>query len=138
MPLTLWAALYTAGLLHFNKWGHIDQISNIPANKALFIDFDTVNEPRIEIPRINSAFRAMGFSKGYSAIRYSRSKRGWHIAAIVQTHLSPAERVAAESILGDDPMRAAMNFARARNEKHMPKFWKQRWNIFYDYKLENK
>jgi hypothetical protein len=133
--LTLWAGLYTAGWLRFEKWGHIDKISNLPPERALFVDYDAVDEPRIAIPRVNSTFRAMGFQKGYTAIRYARSKRGWHLAAIVPYRLSPAERVAAESILGDDPMRAAMNFARSRNADKMPKFWKRRWNIFYDYKF---
>lgn len=83
--------------------------------------------------KINSAFRAMGFS--YTSCRISRTKRGWHYVFILRDSLKPAERVAAEAILGDDPMRAAMNFARARNVGRMPKHWKQRWNIFYDYKL---
>jgi hypothetical protein len=77
----------------------------------------------------------MGAGKGYSAIRYSKSKRGWHVAVLLREKISPMVRVAMEAILGDDPMRAAMNFARARNEKLMPKFWKQRWNILYDYKV---
>jgi hypothetical protein len=74
----------------------------------------------------------------YKAISYGRTKRGWHIGILHSSNLRPVERVALEAILGDDPMRAAMNFARARNEKRMPKFWKQRWNIFYSYKLEDK
>lgn len=49
--------------------------------------------------------------------------------------LTAIARVCVESILGDDPMRAAMNFARARNARRMPAFWRQRWNIFYDYKV---
>jgi hypothetical protein len=134
--LEVWAGLYTAGLLRFKKWGHIDKISNIPANRAAFIDFDSVDEPRLTILRINSAFRAMGYSQGYDALRISRSKRGWHYAFILRGKVTPAERVAIEAILGDDPMRAAMNFARARNAHRMPKFWRQRWNIFYDYKIE--
>lgn len=79
--------------------------------------------------------RSMGIK--YRALRISRTRRGWHFVYLLEEKLSPSERVAAESILGDDPMRAAMNFARARNEKRMPKFWKQRWNIFYDYKVKN-
>lgn len=74
----------------------------------------------------------------YSACRFSRSLRGWHIAFLLVAKLSGIERVCAESILGDDNFRSAMNFARARNAHRMPKFWKQRWNIFYDYKLEEK
>jgi len=79
----------------------------------------------------------MGLKKGYSAIRVNRSRRGWHLAFILAERLSASERVAAEAILGDDPMRAAMNFARARNAHRMPQFWRQRWDIFYDYKVES-
>lgn len=73
--------------------------------------------------------------KGYTAIRFNRSKRGWHTAILLALPVSPVDRVALEAILGDDPMRAAMNYARAKNAYRMPKYWKQRWNIFYDYKL---
>jgi len=121
--------------LSFPKWGHIDEISNYPANRALFIDTDSLDTARLTILRINSKFRAMGLPEGYSAIRFNRSKRGWHTVILLRKAISPVERVAMESILGDDPMRAAMNLARARNEKRMPRYWKQRWNIFYDYKL---
>jgi hypothetical protein len=134
MPFKLWVEHYTQGRLAFKKWGHIDRISDYPAEFALFIDFDS--HKFRSIPKINSTFRAMGLS--YLALRISRTKRGLHYAFILQKKLTTMERVCAEAILGDDPMRAAMNFARARNAKRMPKFWKQRWNIFYDYKLVNK
>lgn len=80
----------------------------------------------------------MGIHVGYAAIRYSRSKRGWHVAIMLRHGVSAMQRVAMEAILGDDPMRAAMNLARAENAHRMPKFWQQRWNIFYDYKMVNK
>jgi hypothetical protein len=128
--------LYTAGLLRFEKWGHIDAISNYSVRRTLFVDIDTKQRTPRLLPNFNSAFREMGIS--YTALRISRSKRGWHYAFVLAESLTSTERVAAESILGDDKHRSAMNFARARNEKFMPKFWKQRWNIFYDYKLENK
>lgn len=131
-------ALYTQGWLRFKKWGHLDKISDLPENRTAFIDYDSIDDPRLTIPRINSAFRAMGLQSGYSAIRYNRSKRGWHAAIVLRGKVSSIERVAMEAILGDDPMRAAMNFARAKNAKKMPKFWRQRWDILYDYKIEVK
>jgi hypothetical protein len=88
----------------------------------------------LSVPRINSLFRALGLS--YEALRYNRSKRGWHMVALLAEQLTPVERVAAEAILGDDPMRAAMNFLRARNVAKMPPFWRQRWNILYETKIE--
>jgi hypothetical protein len=136
MQPTPWGELYSAGLLAFKKFGHIDPISNIDYRYALFIDYDRKQLPkRLTIPKIHSAFRAMGFSGGYRAIRYSRTHRGWHIAIMLRKPVSATQRVAMEAIIGDDPMRAAMNFARARNIHRMPLFWKQRWNIFYDYKI---
>lgn len=125
---------YTAGQLVFSKWGHIDKISNFSAKNTLFVDIDSKQSPYLAIPKINSLFRVMGLR--YSAVRYSRSLRGWHVAFLLNESLTPTERVTIECILGDDRFRAAMNFARARNEKRMPKFWKQRWNILYDYKVK--
>lgn len=110
----------------------------MPVSRTLFMDYDTTNNPRLTIPMVNSTFRALGLASGYSAIRYNRSKRGWHVAIVLTKGITALERVALEAILGDDPMRAAMNFARARNAHRMPKFWRQRWNIFYDYKLETR
>lgn len=69
-------------------------------------------------------------------MRINRTKRGWHYVFLLSESISPSERVAAEAILGDDPMRAAMNFARARNHKQMPKYWRHRWNILYNGKTE--
>jgi hypothetical protein len=135
MPLALWVEHYTAGRLRFKRWGHLDPISNYPSNRAIFCDYDRQSPVQARIPKINSTFRAMGLR--YSALRISKSKRGWHYVFFVTSNLSPGARVAAEAILGDDPMRAAMNFARARNAGKMPKYWQQRWNIFYDYKLES-
>jgi hypothetical protein len=134
-PLALWAGHYTAGRLAFPKWGHIDEISDYPANRILFVDYDSFNDSRLTVLHINSTFRAMGMPEGYTALRINRSRRGLHVAIILKTSVTPIERVAMEAILGDDSMRAAMNFARARNVHRMPKFWRQRWNILYDYKL---
>lgn len=136
MPFKLWAEHYTAGQLAFKKWGHIDAISDFPAQNAVFVDIDKQRSSLLNIKKINSKFRSMGIR--YNAIRINRSVRGWHLAFLLVQQITAVERVCIESILGDDPMRAAMNFARARNAKRMPKFWKQRWNILYDYKLVNK
>jgi hypothetical protein len=136
--LTRFLEHFTAAQLVFNKWGHIDRISNYPAGFALFVDIDSHTSTKLRIPKINSLFRSAGIQSGYSNVRYSRTKRGWHIVFLLDEKLTPVERVALESILGDDRMRASMNFARARNQSKMPKYWKQRWNILYDYKLENK
>lgn len=46
-----------------------------------------------------------------------------------------AELIALQSILGDDPMRSALNLMRERNMKGVPKFWRMRSNILYDYKV---
>jgi len=135
--MKVWATHYVAQQLRFDKWGHIDGISDYPVNRCLFIDTDSINSERLTILRINSIFRALGMSQGYTAIRFNRSRRGWHTVILLKKSLSCIERVALEAILGDDPMRAAMNFARAKNAHRMPRFWKQRWNIFYDYKVTN-
>lgn len=135
-PLARWVELYTQGWLRFEKWGHLDNISNYPVENALFIDYDGERLPRCaQINKINSAFRAAGLS--YMALRITKTARGWHYAFITKSPLVAMARVAMEAILGDDPMRAAMNFARARNADRMPPYWRQRWNILYDWKVTN-
>jgi len=70
------------------------------------------------------------------AWRVTRTRRGWHYVFLLREAISPIERVAIEAILGDDPMRAAMNLARARNALQMDRFWSQRFDILYDWKME--
>lgn len=84
--------------------------------------------------QINSTFRVLGLT--YLAMRINATKRGFHYVFLLPGSITPLERVAIEAILGDDPMRAAMNFARARNHASMNKFWRQRWNILYDWKVK--
>jgi hypothetical protein len=40
--------------------------------------------------------------------------------------------------MGDDPMRAALNFGRARSmqSQSVSEYWRKRWNILYDYKIK--
>ena len=100
----------------------------------LFIDFDRHNDRRISIPKINATLRAAGIQ--YRAIRFSRSRRGWHIAIVLRRMVTAYERIALEAMLGDDPMRVAMNYARAKNFRSAPEYWRQRSDIFYSRKYE--
>jgi hypothetical protein len=102
----------------------------------VFVDIDSHSASSLSVFKLNSLFRACGLSNGYRALRYSRTKRGWHIVALLHEKLTPIERVCLESILGDDGMRASMNFARARNDYRTPQYWKQRRNILFDYKVQ--
>lgn len=129
--LTHLETLFHQGLLRFEKFGHIDKISNHPEGNALFVDFDYPSKA-ITVRKMHSLFRITGLHP--HAICYSRSKRGWHVVALIMEKLNRMERVAMENILGDDSMRGALNFSRAR-VPIINKFWRQRWNILYDYKV---
>lgn len=131
MPLIHLATLFQQGLLRFEKFGHIDDISNHPEGRALFVDFDFPSKA-IAVPTLNSILRITGLHS--TAVRYSRSKRGWHVVVLLKEKLTRMERVAMENILGDDPMRGALNFTRAR-ANISSRFWRQRWNILYDFKV---
>lgn len=74
------------------------------------------------------------------AVRYSRSRHGWHVMVQVWQRLSPAEIVAAQAMLGSDWRREAFNLLRVRALGRAPRFWRQpgRWNVFFSGKLQRR
>lgn len=126
--------------LRFPKFGSIDKVSDYAEGKAIHVDIDGRSQPvRLTIPYIFSICRIVGIKP--LATRYHRTKRGWHITLFMgdeSPSLTRNDIVTMQSILGSDPMREALNLMRVRamRGKRVPKFWKQRWNILYDYKVE--
>lgn len=65
------------------------------------------------------------------AIRYDRTRRGWHIVVGVKRKVPLPLVVAAQAIFGSDPRREMFNVMRAQEVKAMPKFWRERANVLY-------
>jgi hypothetical protein len=135
--LTVSRLLSKLGELRFEKFGHIDRVSDIPEGYAAHMDYDNPEGPP-SVPSLHSILRVIGSSA--NAISYSRTRRGWHITIILSERLTRAELVALQSILGSDSMRESLNLMRCiqirLSGKRLPKFWQQRWNILYDYKAK--
>lgn len=63
------------------------------------------------------------------AVRYDRTRRGWHVVVAVTQALSPAITVAAQACLGSDLKREAFNLMRIQ---HLPRgYFRGRWNVLY-------
>lgn len=119
--------------MKFEKFGHIDSISDLPEGTVALMDYDSGSCPRIM--QLNSICRILGIE--YSSLMLHRTRRGWHLAIAISGRFKRVELIALQAILGSDPMREAMNLARVRQIEAFgaPKYWLQRHNILYDYKL---
>lgn len=73
-----------------------------------------------------------GYSIAWMMEKCSKSLKGFHIVLSVNPRPRTAmEVVALQAILGSDPNREACNVLRARQWAHLPKFWRDRWNVLY-------
>ena len=122
--------------LTFDKFGEIDgDAHSLPATSTLFVDIDTAGSVPC-IPWLHSVCRVIGLSP--RCICYHRTRRGWHIIIVFRERFTELERICLQSILGDDSMRASLNFMRYWHSKgkQIPKFWRERSNILYKRKLQ--
>jgi hypothetical protein len=113
---------------------NVAEIDVLSDPKVLLIDFDFA-QPLPRIFPILSRLRTIGVQ--VKRIRFSRTKKGWHLEIGITIKLTKAETVAAQAILGSDLRREAMNLRRAislRVHKHS-RFWRKRWNILFLRKL---
>lgn len=63
----------------------------------------------------------------------SGSGKGWHLTIRVSPPCSSAmEVVALQAVLGSDRYREACNVLRVRNLGRVSRYWRERWNVFYD------
>lgn len=96
----------------------------------LYLDFDG-RLPRGLIDRIVWAVKLWQWT--LVAIRYDRTQRGWHVVVGIQEKVRPALIVAAQAILGSDYKREAFNLMRVQSLAHVPRFWRERWNVLYSH-----
>lgn len=102
----------------------------------LLLDFDGPM-PKDIWERIGAVFRWMGGRP--AVVEVTPSKHGWHVVIHTRARwaVSPVVIVAAQAILGSDPLRELFNLMRAVSLKNRPKFWRQRhrWNVHYRRKI---
>ena len=94
----------------------------------LYLDVDGEIPPGF-LFRLLHCIRLWGWP--LEAVRYDRTARGWHVVVGVRRRLSPAIVVAAQAILGSDPKREAFNLMRVQQLRHLPAFWRSRFNVLY-------
>lgn len=71
------------------------------------------------------------------AVRLDKTRRGWHVIIGVRKRLNAVSIVAAQAILGSDPMREMFNLTRARRLRFVGPYWQKRWNVLYDTHTRN-
>jgi hypothetical protein len=99
------------------------------------VDIDRQRAPRIR--EIFSVCRIVGVSPLW--IAYRRTNRGWHVILYLRDHLHAAECIAFQACLGSDRRREALNLMRVLAIRRTPisdPFWRTRWNLLYERKLE--
>jgi hypothetical protein len=69
-------------------------------------------------------------------VLYRRTRKGWHVVLEHNGELSPTEQVCAQFALGSDRKRELLNLMRVMRLPNAPKFWRERWNLLYGYKLK--
>jgi len=94
-------------------------------------DYDRPRQPPA-IGRLTALCRLMALHP--VAVRYSKTRRGWHVVIRVRERLTLIQSVTVQAILGSDPFREAFNFARARTEPGP--YWASRANILFEQKVE--
>lgn len=67
------------------------------------------------------------------AIRFDRTRRGWHVVVGIKEAVEPPMIVAAQAILGSDYKREAFNLMRVQSLPHVSPYWRERWNVLYSH-----
>ena len=94
----------------------------------LYLDFDDSLPERLE-DRIAHLCRLCRWP--LVAVRLDRTRRGWHVVVGVRRILHPAAIVAAQAILGSDPMRETFNLVRVQKLNAVSAYWRARWNVLF-------
>lgn len=86
---------------------------------CILVDFDSKQPRHANFVRVNELLRLMGLTPEW--VRYDRTRNGWHMVVRVKEFSTfhdgrkvIDEILIAQSVLGDDPRRAAFNFRRLR------------------------
>lgn len=95
----------------------------------LYLDVDRPRPPKAILQRITQCCRLWRWP--VEAVRFDRTRRGWHVVVAVAGDMDPALMVAAQAIMGSDLNREMFNVMRVQQLHAMPNFWRTRWNVLY-------
>lgn len=95
----------------------------------LYLDFDGP-VPATLVPWITQCCKLWQWP--VEAVRYDRTRRGWHVVVGVRKRIAPPLVVAAQAIFGSDAKREAFNLMRVTQLHRQPKFWRDRFNVLYE------
>lgn len=114
------------------KFERLGRIEDRASGKVLLCDFD---EGRVapNYRGLCHVLRTLGIVPG--EVRYSRTRKGWHVRIAHHGAFTPAETVGIQFALGSDRKRECLNLMRVLRLKGAPEFWKKRFNLLYAYKL---
>lgn len=94
----------------------------------LYCDYDGPLPAKL-IPWVTQCCKLWGWP--LRAIRYDKTRRGWHVVVAVARTIPPARVVAAQAIFGSDRKREAFNLMRVQQLRAQPAFWRERFNVLY-------
>lgn len=97
----------------------------------IYCDYDRPSPPSLW--EINRIFHILDIRP--RAIRYDRTRHGWHVIIELPRALDKAATVALQAILGSDPRRETLNLMRALNTR-WDDFNECRWNILFREKIK--
>lgn len=106
----------------------------MPRN-VLKLDYDT---PVFPAAAVAQRLRVVAGLLGLRLVRVqrSRTRRGWHVVAMVDgPRLTPVTVVAMQAVCGSDWRRESFNLLRALQLPRVSPFWRERWNVLYSRKL---
>lgn len=95
----------------------------------IYLDVDRRTPPPI-LAFVTECCRRWGWP--LEAVRYDRTRRGWHIIVAVRKRVAPALILAAQAMWGSDPRREMFNLSRVQELRRVAPFWRDRWNVLYD------
>lgn len=97
---------------------------------VLKLDYDGARLPRVEM---RVAALSVVLRVRVERIHYARTRRGWHVVVVLSRRIAAAHIVAAQAILGSDPMRELFNLARVRSlpRQHPCMRRDDNWNVLY-------
>lgn len=83
--------------------------------------------------QLTRRLRFAGKTIHWVAQQRSRSGRGWHLwIAITPPTYTAFETIALQSVCGSDPSREANNVLRVRQLRRVSRYWRDKWNVFYE------
>lgn len=94
----------------------------------LYCDYDRKAAPHV-VAWITTCCKRWNWP--IEAIRYDKTRRGWHVIVGIRKAIPFPLVIAAQAIFGSDPKRESFNLMRAQELDGLPDYWQKRANVLY-------